>query len=85
MNRPDDIPEWAWEKAIKVELDRPSHERGYIGDVPNLVSVLVIARAMLSALDEERESCAQRILAQRYVPLEMRRQLAFAIRNRKGA
>lgn len=47
MSKPDNIPEDVWEAAIKVELDRPSHVRGYIGDIPNEAAVLPVALAIL--------------------------------------
>jgi hypothetical protein len=54
MTKPTDIAQDIWETATKLELARPGWERGCVGDVPNLVEVERIARAIAS----ERARCA---------------------------
>lgn len=91
--KPDDIPQSVWDRACKAELSRPSSIRGCIGDIPNGVAVLPIARAILAAVEEEREACAQTVERdgpQRYYNMhgqarglsELEAHLASAIRNR---
>lgn len=44
---PDDIPQWAWGEAIRVERSLTAHRS--IGDMPNLANVERIARALIAA------------------------------------
>ena len=94
MTKPDDIDHDAWEKAIGVELSLFTRVRGAIGDIPNLVAVASIARAIMSARAEEREACA--IIAEdedgarpgwgehrnMVVAQQVAQEIAAAIRNR---
>lgn len=74
MEKPDYISREAWNAALVVDAGLLSGHRGlYVDD---------IARAIMAAVAEERNECAGRILSQRYVPLDMRTQLAAAIRKR---
>lgn len=81
MARPKDIPEWAWEKAALYvgTTDRPDLARQWI------------ARAILSAVEEENEACAaemdrrERENANTIDTQAAYRNAAKAIRNRKGA
>lgn len=49
MAKPDDVPQWAWDEAVRIEIRLPSHIKGYIGDYTNLVVVQPIARALIDA------------------------------------
>lgn len=55
MTRPDDIPEWAWEKANKLRLENADAALG----LPSWERLnFIIARAILAAVEEERTACA---------------------------
>lgn len=51
MTKPQDIPQDVWDRAIAIET---GYEGGANGRRP-----IFIARAILSAVEEERKQCAQ--------------------------
>lgn len=84
MTKPEDIPQWAWEKGDEIYLNALSAKGG----------PAYIARAILSAVEREREACAKLAEVERrtdlaikhgYKPtwLAVSHEIASAIRNRK--
>lgn len=55
MTKPENIPQWAWEKAESA-LDTMLANHGYEGWRADSIST--ISKALLSAVEEEREACA---------------------------
>lgn len=83
--KPEDIPQEIWDKSWNVEVIADFSFDGQTGGNREQAETAEnIARAIMAAVAEERQACADRILSQRYVPLDMRTQLVSAIRNRSN-
>lgn len=79
MARPEDIPEWAWEKAVEITMGTMAFG--------SPVFTGRLARAILSAVEEEREACAalSQERGKHLSEAAVGNFIATAIRNRKGA
>lgn len=60
MTKPEDVPQWAWEKAGTVQhtFCNNHHLWGELGAEKTDALHEIIARAILSAVEEEREAIA---------------------------
>lgn len=63
MTKPEDIPQWAWEKAVFALYGQAPDE--WIER--QIVIISRCARAILSAVEEEREACA--VFVERFTPI----------------
>lgn len=74
MNRPEDIPQIVWDRAVFVFSTAPAAQGHYE----------TIARAILAAEQRERTACAKVASAHSECERDCGDMIAAAIRNRNG-